>query len=89
MINAKWLSEGEWVLYDGASEHEDFLVINALESLAAQRELMKKHQYYKHWNPDRTRFTERCNECHQRIDRPCDVDCAWAKQIDGFPREVE
>lgn len=90
MINAKWLSDDEWAFYSGASEHDDILAIQIVESLAACRELMEKHE----WEGavfEPGGYLRGCSECKKMAHRKGGHahDCAWAKHIDGFPRKVE
>ena len=91
---AKWLSRKE--------EHQLDLLIGSLvnhhigtefiveftKSIAAQRELMEKHE----WNlntPTVTVAFKRCPECIRTKLEGHKPDCAWAKQIDGFPRVID
>lgn len=89
MINAKWLSEKQWQAYQHAciqppQEIYWLTVKRSFESIAASRELMKKHQ----WKEDEKGVCY-CRECRRNKVDGCKPDCAWAKHIAGYPREVE
>lgn len=83
--------EERTIHHEASGSNERVIAIKrALESLAdsrilseARRKMLNKHRHIKHWNPDRTRFTLRCPECHQREDSSCDIDCA----LDALAKE--